>query len=341
MAKYWYSGYDDFEDDDIAGEEELILPRFPEGKKAVLACFGDEGYITVEVEDLFPIPKHWEPAFIQTNSWYIEPSKNLLRVPQPCIATFKVPTKVRVYYVFREGQLQQFVDISAPIEEAFVVVALRPMEPEFGDRILYAPGSFRSRDEVEEIEDVYGTNLYVLGDIVGLSKVASVKLKDIALKSETWNTGIIDPRSSNQWLPTSLKVRFKADDHDLPYGELFVVSNVSGKDVVIARTKLLPSKGIGEIIIPSSWSVFYKYEVLEIRENKALKETYIVGRISLKGSGNVKLVIEPRWIRDYGIRVLSIDPPTKYTELKDSVEMEFTNVSGETSYLIEIVCNGS
>jgi hypothetical protein len=282
-----------------------------------------ENYLVSETGDMFT-----NTAFGLAKVLEKGKTENVLRLSEEADVLFRIPGSYRIYYSLKEDTLEQFFELKAPIEKAYVILSTAPDETRattFNKMTL--------AQSVEALEtSSAGRKIFVLGNMEGLDKGLNIKNKTVKVVRKDINRISLTYNYSYNWQAADYVVELKTDE-ELPAGELYVYGNILGYTVPIGLTQMPDLNKEGSVFISKSWQVFHSWTLT--KSTKIGGRVYITGELNLKGHGLTKVVIQAK-----GISNLSISAGTIVKQLADYAEVEL-NVSGVAkisisfSYLID------
>ncbi|AMW32772.1 hypothetical protein SAMN04488510_10223 [Fervidobacterium changbaicum] len=253
--------------------------------------------------------------------------QNVLKLSEKADVLFRIPGFYRIYYSLKGDMLEQFFELRAPVENAYVILSTAPEE----SRVAFS--KMAVAQSVEAVEtSAAGRKIFILGNMEGLDKGINIRNKVIKVVRRDVNRITLNYSYSYDWQPADYVVELKTGE-ELPSGELYVYGNILGYTVPIGYTQMPDLNKEGNIFVSKSWQVFHSWTLTKL--TKAGGRIYITGDLNLKGNGIAKIVIQAR-----GIANLTISSGTIVKQASDYAEIEL-NVSGVAkvaisfNYLIE------
>jgi len=258
-------------------------------------------------------------------------SEKKLRVSEKAEAVFQIPGAYRIYYTLKEDILEQFFEVFAPIDSAFVIVSNAPEESRnqyYRHDVLYAPTLQMDDSEREEFEvfESTGRKLFALGELNGLNKRLNVKNKTMKVERRDVNIVELSYKYTYDWQPADYVVELKTEE-ELVAGDLYVYGDAFGHLIPIKRTWMEDVKKESEIAISKSWQVYHSWELKKLTEID--KRVYVSGDMKLRGKGLVKIRVDYKELNNLIVVGGAI---TK--KALDFAEIEL-EIDGETAVHIE------
>jgi hypothetical protein len=255
-------------------------------------------------------------------------TENVLRLSEKSDVLFRIPGSYRIYYSLKEDTLEQFFELRAPIEKAFVILSTAPEETR---ATTFSKMSLAQSSEAVETTSA-GRKIFVLGNMVSLDKGVNIKNKTTKVVRKDVNRIYLAYNYSYDWQPADYVVELKTGE-ELPAGELYVYGNIFGYIVPIGVAQMPDLNKEGSVFISKSWQVFHSWTLS--KSTKVGGRVYITGDLNLKGYGLAKVVIQAK-----GISNFSISAGTIIKQSADYVEVEINvpgvaKISISFSYLID------
>uniref|UniRef100_A0A7V4FJ50 Uncharacterized protein n=3 Tax=Fervidobacterium pennivorans TaxID=93466 RepID=A0A7V4FJ50_FERPE len=269
-----------------------------------------ENYLISETGDMFT-----NTAFGLARVLEKGKTENVLRLSEKSDVLFRIPGSYRIYYSLKEDTLEQFFELRAPIEKAFVILSTAPEETR---ATTFSKMSLAQSAGAVETTSA-GRKIFILGNMVGLDKGINIKNKTTKVVRKDVNRIYLAYNYSYDWQPADYVVELKTGE-ELPAGELYVYGNILGYIVPIGVAQMPDLNKEGSVFISKSWQVFHSWTLS--RSAKVGGRVYITGDLNLKGYGLAKIVIQAK-----GISNLSITSGTIIKQSADYAEVEL-NVSG-------------
>ncbi len=242
-------------------------------------------------------------------------TQKVLRVSEKADALFQVPGGYRIYYTLKGNQLEQFFELNSPVDKAYVILSTAPGGE--GRAVNYAK-TVMADFSAQEVT-TGGRKIFVLGDLEGLRSGINVRNKSIPIVRKDWNLISLDYSYTYSWQPADYVVDIQCND-ELPAGNVFVFSDISGYTVPIGTAYMPDINKEGELFVSKSWEVYHNWNLT--KSTKLSGKVYITGELNLRGYGPTKIVI-----RANNISGLSISSGTIKKQTADYAEIEF-NLSG-------------
>ncbi len=269
-----------------------------------------ENYLVSETGDVFT-----NTAFGLARVLEKGKTENVLRLSEKSDVLFRIPGSYRIYYSLKEDTLEQFFELRAPIEKAFVILSTAPEETR-----VTTYSKMAVAQSVEAVETTSaGRKIFILGNMEGLDKGVNIKNKTTKVVRKDVNRIYLAYNYSYDWQPADYVVELKTGE-ELPAGELYVYGNILGYIVPIGVAQMPDLNKEGSVFISKSWQVFHSWTLS--KSTKVGGRVYITGDLNLKGYGLVKVVIQAK-----GISNLSVLAGTIIKQSADYAEVEL-NVSG-------------
>jgi hypothetical protein len=255
-------------------------------------------------------------------------TENVLRLSEKSDVLFKIPGSYRIYYSLKEDTLEQFFELRAPIEKAFVILSTAPEETR---ATTFSKMSLAQSAEAVETTSA-GRKIFILGNMVGLDKGVNIKNKTIRVVRKDVNRIYLAYNYSYDWQPADYVVELKTGE-ELPAGELYVYGNIFGYIVPIGIAQMPDLNKEGSVFISKSWQVFHSWTLS--KSTKVGGRVYITGDLNLKGYGLAKVVIQAKGISNFSISAGTIiKQSADYTEVELNVP-GVAKISISFSYLID------
>lgn len=282
-----------------------------------------ENYLISETGDVFT-----NTAFGLARVLEKGKTENVLRLSEKSDVLFRIPGSYRIYYSLKEDTLEQFFELRAPIEKAFVILSTAPEETR---ATTFSKMSLAQSAEAVETTSA-GRKIFILGNMVGLDKGVNIKNKTTKVVRKDVNRIYLAYNYSYDWQPADYVVELKTGE-ELPAGELYVYGNIFGYIVPIGVAQMPDLNKEGSVFISKSWQVFHSWTLS--KSTKVGGRVYITGDLNLKGYGLAKVVIQAK-----GISNLSISAGTIIKQSADYAEVELNvpgvaKISISFSYLID------
>ncbi len=236
-------------------------------------------------------------------------AKNVLKSSEKAEALFAVPGSFRIYYVLKESTLEQFFEIRSPVEKAYVVLSTAPEENNV--RLLYSKAVTAGSAMAEEVT-AEGRKIFILGYQEGLKNGMNIRNKVLNITRKDWQKINLQYTYTYNWQPADYVIEINTGE-ELPAGQVYIYSNVSGKVVPIGLGAMPDVNKQGEIYVSKSWQLYHSWTLNKL--TKLAGRVYIVGDLSLKGYGSTKVILNGKSIKD-----LSITPQNTYKILKTSAD---------------------
>ncbi len=269
-----------------------------------------ENYLLSETGDMFA-----NTAFGLAKVLEKGKTENILRISEKADVLFKIPGSYRIYYSLKKDILEQFFELRAPIEKAYVILSTAPEETR---ATTYSKMALAQ--SVEALETISaGRKIFILGNMEGLDKGLNIKNKIIKVARKDVNRINLTYNYSYDWQPADYVVELKTGE-ELPAGELYVYGDILDYVVPIGVTQMPDLNKEGSVFVSKSWQVFHSWTLT--KSTKVGGRVYITGELNLKGHGLTKVVIQAK-----GISNLSITTGTIVKQSADYAEVEL-NVSG-------------
>jgi hypothetical protein len=282
-----------------------------------------ENYLVSETGDVFT-----NTAFGLARVLEKGKTENVLRLSEKSDVLFRIPASYRIYYSLKEDTLEQFFELRAPIEKAFVILSTAPEETRAK---TFSKMSLAQSSEAVETTSA-GRKIFVLGNMVGLDKGVNIKNKTIRVVRKDVNRIYLAYNYSYDWQPADYVVELKTGE-ELPAGELYVYGNIFGYTVPIGIAQMPDLNKEGSVFISKSWQVFHSWTLS--KSTKVGGRVYITGDLNLKGYGLAKVVIQAKGISNFSISAGTIiKQSADYTEVELNVP-GVAKISISFSYLID------
>lgn len=236
-------------------------------------------------------------------------AKNVLKSSDKAEALFAVPGGFRIYYVLKENTLEQFFEIRSPIDKAYVVLSTAPEENNV--RLMYSKAVAAESAMAEEVT-AEGRKIFILGYQEGLKNGVNIRNKVLNITRKDWQKINLQYTYTYNWQPADYVIEINTGE-ELPAGQVYIYSNVSGKVMPIGLGTMPDVNKQGEIYVSKSWQLYHSWTLNKL--TKLGGRVYIVGDLNLKGYGSAKVILNGKSIKD-----LSITPQNTYKILKSSAD---------------------
>ncbi|WP_448378427.1 hypothetical protein [Fervidobacterium sp.] len=255
-------------------------------------------------------------------------SRKMLRTDEKAEGLFKIPASCKVYYILHGNNLEQYLHLNAPVEEAYVIISNAPGESK-KDYFAFRMAAESPRlfpDDLENEDESAGRKLIPLGKLKGLEKGLNLKAKELIVERRDLNIVEFNYRYPYNWEPADYCIEIKTNE-ELIGGMMYVYANVFGKSIPIKRVVIDDIKQEELIYISKSWQVYHSW--LLKKATKMDKRVYVGGELRLKGKGPVRIIFN---FREINKLVVPKGKITKESSDYAEVELEF---EGEESIYIE------
>ncbi|WP_448374942.1 hypothetical protein [Fervidobacterium sp.] len=231
----------------------------------------------------------------------------------------------------KEDILEQFFEVFAPIDRAFVIISNAPEESRnhhYRHNVLYAPTFQMDNSDEKEFEtfESTGRKLFSLDELNGLNKRLNIKNKTMKVERRDINFVELNYRYAYDWQPADYVVELKTEE-ELVAGNLYVYGDAFGHLIPIKHTWMEDVKKESEIAISKSWQVYHSWELKKITELD--KRVYVSGDMKFRGKGLVKIRVDYKELNN-----LIVVGGTITKKSIDFAEIELA-IDGETAVHIE------